>query len=144
MRAMGCLGLFVLANSAFFVVAALANLIAGDSETEPGVILGLLVFFALTGYGGYWLYRSSGKKPPNPNPPEQRILALAEKNQGRITLAEVVLYCDLKTEEAREQLKSMVRQGLAELHVSEGGEEVYAFGGLMPEEKHSATDPLED
>lgn len=134
----------IVANSAFFVIAALANLIAGDSQTEVGVLLGLLVFFALVGYGGYWLYRSSGKRPPNPIPPEQRILALAEKNQGRITLAEVVLHCDLKIEEAREHLKTMVRQGLAELHVSEGGEEVYAFGGLMPEEKQSASDPLDN
>lgn len=143
MQAMGCLGLLILASSAFFVMAAIADLISGDSKTEPGVLLGLLVFFALTGYGGYRMYRG-GKRPPNPIPPQQRILALAEKNQGRITLAEVVLYCDLKTEEAREHLKTMVRQGLAELHVSEGGEEVYAFGGLMPEEKRSATDPLED
>lgn len=83
------------------------------------------------------------RSPQTPLLPSGIFWHRPEKNQGRVTLAEVVLYCDLKTEKAREQLKSMARQGLAGLHISEGGEEVFAFGGLMPEEKRSSSDPLE-
>lgn len=137
------LGWLVVALSAFFVIAALGDLIGGTSgEAGPGVVAGLAIFFAITGFLGYRMAVSPkpGEQPPSA---EQRILALAQQMKGRVTLAEIVLNCQLRPEQAREMLKDMVRQGLAELHVSDGGEEVYAFGGLMPEEKNSAKDPLE-
>lgn len=135
------LGILVMALSGFFVIAALADLITGgDGTTEPGIIAGLLVFFLLVGYAGYRLYRSSPAQPLAS--PEQRILALATQMQGRVTLAEVVLHSGLEVPQARELMKRLVRQGLAELYISDGGEEVYAFGGLMPQEKQSAKDPF--
>lgn len=142
---MGCLGWFIVASSGFFVLAALGELLSGETgETEPGVVAGLGLFFAVIGWLGYRLARNSQtrSRPAGPTP-EQRILALAKQNKGRITLAEVVLGTGLGADEAREHLREMVRDGMAELHVSDGGDEVYAFAGFMPETKQTARDPLD-
>ena len=145
MNALGCLGWFVLASSGFFVLAALGDLLSGGTgETEPGVIAGLGVFFTITGYLGWRLIKNSQNSAKANQPtPEQRILALAKQNKGRITLAEIVLSCNLEADQARQHLREMVREGMAELHLSDGGDEVYAFAGFMPETKQSAKDPLE-
>lgn len=143
MQPVGCLGLSIMAASGFFVLAALGDIVSGgDGRTSMGVLLGLLAFFSLTAYAGYRLYRNQARSAPTLSP-EQRVLALANRLQGRITLAEVVLHCRLSTPQARALLRELVRQRLAEVHVSDGGEEVYVFGGFVPEEKDSARDPLD-
>lgn len=139
----GVIGWLMVALSAFFVIAALGDLIGGTSgETEPGVVAGLAIFFAITGFLGYRM-TTSPKPGEQSISIEQRILGLAQQMKGRVTLAEIVLNFNLRPQQAREVLKNMVQQGLAELYISDGGEEVYAFGGLMPEEKNSAKDPLD-
>jgi tRNA(Ile)-lysidine synthase TilS/MesJ len=146
MNAMGCLGWFIVASSGFFVVAAVGELVSGSrtSDTEPGVVAGLGIFFAITAYLGWRLIKNSQTiNKPLLASPEQRILGLAKQNHGRITLAEVVLNCNLEVDQARNHLRQMVREGMAELHLSDSGDEVYAFAGFMPETKQTAKDPLE-
>lgn len=137
------LGWFIVAISGFFVIAAIGDLVSGASgEAGPGVVAGLAVFFAIVGVLGYRL--ATAKTPRSiAQSPEQRILALAKQMQGRVTLAEVVLYCHLETEQARTHLREMVRKGLAELHLSDQGDEVFMFGGFAPETKETAKDPLD-
>ena len=137
------LGWFIVAISGFFVIAALGDLVSGASgEAGPGVVAGLAVFFAIVGVLGYRL--ATAKTPRSiAQLPEQRILALAKQMQGRVTLAEAVLYCHLETEQARTYLREMVRKGLAELHLSDQGDEVFVFAGFAPETKATARDPLD-
>ncbi len=132
----------MVAISGFFVIAAISDLVFGTSgEAGPGVVAGLAVFFAIVGVLGYRLATAKTKRIADS--PEQRILALAKQMQGRVTPAEVVLYCHLETEQARTQLREMVRKGLAELHLSDQGDEVFMFGGFAPETKATARDPLD-
>lgn len=137
------LGWFIVAISGFFVIAAISDLLSGNlGEEGPGVLAGLAVFFAIVGVLGYRL--ATSKNPRNiARSPEQRILALAKQMQGRVTLAEVVLHCQLEIEQARSHLREMVRKGLAELHLSDQGDEVFMFGGFAPETKETAKDPLD-
>jgi hypothetical protein len=137
------LGWFIVAMSGFFVVAAISDLVSGNTGEEgPGVLAGIAVFFAIVGALGYRL--ASAKNPRNlATSPEQRILALAKQMQGRVTLAEVVLHCQLEIEQARTHLREMVRKGLAELHLSDQGDEVFVFAGFVPDTKETAKDPLD-
>lgn len=137
------LGWFIVAMSGFFVMAAIGDLVSGNTGEEgPGVLAGIAVFFAIVGVLGYRL--ASAKNPRSLAPsPEQRILALAKQMQGRVTLAEVVLHCQLETEQAHSHLREMVRKGLAELHLSDQGDEVFVFAGFIPETKETAKDPLD-
>ncbi len=137
------LGWFIVAMSGFFVIAAISDLVSGNTGEEgPGVLAGMAVFFAIVGVLGY---RLATVKTPRTlvQSPEQRILALAKQMQGRVTLAEVVLHCQLEIEQARTHLREMVRKGLAELHLSDQGDEVFMFAGFIPETKETAKDPLD-
>lgn len=144
MRPLALVGWIVVAFSGFFVLAAIGDLLDGSAaeDVEPGVVAGLAVFFTVVGYLGY---RLAVSKPAGAAAlsPEQRVLELAQRMQGRLTLAEVVLHCKMPVPQAKEVMKTLVRQGLAELHLTDGGEEVYAFSGFIPEEKASAKDPFE-
>ncbi|GAO76691.1 hypothetical protein [Meiothermus ruber] len=137
------LGWFIVALSGFFVVAAISDLVSGNlGEEGPGVLAGMAVFFTIVGVLGYRL--ATSKTPQSAaQSPEQRILAVAKQMQGRVTLAEVVLHCQLETEQARAHLREMIRKGLAELHLSDQGDEVYMFAGFAPETKKTAKDPLD-
>lgn len=63
---------------------------------------------------------------------ERRILALAEKEQGRVTVLEVAGRCDLTADEAKSLLDGLVLRKVAELHVSDDGVLVYVFPALLP------------
>ena len=63
---------------------------------------------------------------------EQRILGVAEKEQGRVTVLEVASRCDLTSGEAKALLDDLVLRGVAQLHVSEDGVLVYVFPDFLP------------
>jgi len=142
-RLVGCIGWLLVAISALFVVVAVGDLLDGGDrgDIRPQINLGIAAFFIVVGYFGFRLATS---KPPGPQAlsREQQILALAHRANGKLTLAEAVLHSRMSVTEVKGVLKDLVRQGLAELHLTEGGEEVYAFSGLVPEEKESAKDPF--
>jgi hypothetical protein len=140
MRPLALVGWLIVALSGFFVLAFIGELIGGSEE--PGIVAGLAVFFAVVGYLGYRFAMGQLAGAATLSP-EQRVLELAQRMQGRLTLAEVVLHCKMPVPQAKEVMKTLVRQGLAELHLTDGGEEVYAFSGFIPEEKASAKDPFE-
>ena len=136
-------------------VVALAT--GGDAETPRPTLVGLIVVFgAMTWWGlrGAWpelgprplarrllawraAGRSSGATPPDPAvreaaERERRVLGLAEKEQGRVTVLEVAGRCDLTVDEAKALLDGLVLRQVAELHVSEDGVLVYVFPGRLP------------
>lgn len=126
-------GWAVIAFSALMIVAAASDLIGGQQagqEVSPGVLWGMIVFFGLTLYGGIWLIRS-GK--PNMEVLSRKVLAFVEKEKGRVTVAEVVLHCQLSVEVAKRIMDHFIREGMARLEVSDLMQEVYVFEGLIPD-----------
>jgi hypothetical protein len=66
--------------------------------------------------------------------PENRVLRFAEKEHGRVTIAEVAARCDLTVSEAKAILDGFVVQEVAALHVTDGGVLVYVFAGFLSDE----------
>ncbi len=143
---LGVAGLVVALISAFFFAAALTELATGgDGTTSTGVYVGLIVFFGLAMAAGAWLawtrlWRAPGRAGHRPPPlseaeREQRILDLAERQGGRVTVAEAASRCDLTVAESKAALDRLVLHGVAELRVSEGGVLVYVFPGFLSDDE---------
>lgn len=130
----------------------------GDGKISPAVYAGMIVFFGGLLAAGVWLalwaYRAQRAAEARgqtvtayPDPPtspaerERRVLRLAERERGRVTVPEVAAQCGLTLAEAKAELDRLVSEGAADLHVTAGGVLVYVFGGfLSDEEKARATD----
>ena len=143
---LGLVGLVVaLFGALFFTIAVTELATGGDGRTSFGVYVGLVVFLGLTTAAGAWLAWSRlwmtpgrpGYRPPRTSDAEreQRILDLAERQRGRVTVAEVAARCDLPVQESKAALDRLVLHGAAELQVSEGGVLVYVFPGFLSDEE---------
>lgn len=73
---------------------------------------------------------------------ERRILALAKKQTGRLTVAEVALYAKSTVQEADLALQELVRQGVATVYYTPNMEPVYVVGGFDNEAQDKAQDIL--
>lgn len=147
---LAAVGIGVALVSAFFVAAAVVESASGgDGRTSPGVYAGLIVFFGGTLPAGLYLAwrmlwprpgTASAAEPPVFAPTgsaptaadrERRVLRLAEKERGRLTVPETAARCNLTIGEAKEALDRLVVQQVAELHVTESGVLVYVFPGFL-------------
>jgi hypothetical protein len=127
-------------SSVFFVVSAIVELIQGGSKTEPGVLAGLAVFFAGTCVGSGWVAWKAfrpGRRGPVilPETPEQRILALASTEAGRVTVAEVAATCHLDLDDAKQELDKLVLKHAAQMEVTDEGVLVYELVGFLSDEE---------
>jgi hypothetical protein len=152
---LGALGVIIaLVGGLFFTVFAVEAASGGNGRTEPGVYAGLIVVFGgLTAAGLYLAWRMLGPRPsafgafrpgssggtgraarPAATPEadrERRVLRLAEKERGRVTVPEVAARCDMTVEEAKAILDRLVVHDVAEIHVTDGGVLVYVFPGFL-------------
>jgi hypothetical protein len=124
----GLLSLF----SMLFVFAAIDDIIAGDSGTDTGILIGLLVFFsgvsASLAYAARSLWRGATFDVTAMETP---LLTLAAQRGGRLTLAEAAIGLKVPIAQAREALDHLVTQGAADTNVADSGELVYVVGGLL-------------
>lgn len=128
----GMLGVLVALFSLFLVVTSVSELVSGGGTTETSVLIGLLVFFSGTSLLGAWFARKMLRKPGRSAfEIEQAVLALAAAHGGRLTLAEVSTGCRLSVADARDALQRLCGQGVADLHMTDAGVEVYAFEGFI-------------
>ncbi len=145
-RALYTVGVGLMIFSAFFVAGMGYELVTGVSDTRPGVLLGLVVFFLGTGVAGVMLARANRtprRSAPPPGPPplskeearDQCILDLARAERGRVTVEEVAAHCDLGIDEAKQALDRFAVQRVAEMQVSERGILVYLFPGFLSDEE---------
>lgn len=162
---LGATGIGMALFGGLFSVYFIGQFTSGTSETEPGVNAGLIVFFGgllVTGLVMAWwaFFRrapasgaarpgtgsQSGQDsaPPGPATPaerEHRILMLAEREHGRVTVPEVAAHCGLTIGEAKSELDRLAAAKVAELQVTPGGVLVYTFPGfLSDEDKRRAVD----
>lgn len=86
-------------------------------------------------------YVSAGAPAADNAERERRVLRLAEREHGRLTVQEVAAGCAMTVAEAKTELDRLVIAEIAEMRVTEGGVLVYRFPGfLSDEEKARATD----
>lgn len=147
----GVLGVLIAIMSSFFVTAALVEIIGGgDGKTEMSVLVGLLVFFSGTTLAGCYLCWRMLRRPVAVVTSadaaalvERRVLALAARLGGRVTIAEAAARGGLTMTESRDALEHLASQGAAEILVADDGTIVYAIAGLLsPEAKAAAADPI--
>jgi hypothetical protein len=142
----GVFGILLALASAFFVVAAVSDLVTGgDAQTSRGVLAGLLLCFTGLAVAGVWLAKAMlARRATGPGPlqRERAVLALAAAAGGRVTVAEVALRCGLSVAESQAALDARCAQRVAELLITDRGEPVYAFAGLDPAAKRTAAELL--
>jgi hypothetical protein len=142
------LGFIMAVTSSFFVIAALSDLFypGPNLDTEPGILLGLLVFFSLfTVAGGYMFYVNlRNLRRDRDERMEQELLRVIAKYKGRVTPIEVATDTRLSLTEAEQALRRLARRGQGELKITTDGELVYVFTGFIPaRDKASAKSALE-
>lgn len=162
-KILGVFSGFLALGSAMFTAMAISDLVAGNSGTETGVLVGLLVFFggltAATGYGAARMLRAvapaettapAAEAANAPSGPEidialeARVLAYAAQHAGRVTAAEIAVACAVPIDAATAALDGLAARGHADLQVSADGAAVYVIAGfLSKEQKESAEAVLE-
>jgi hypothetical protein len=86
--------------------------------------------------------QNPGSRPPaNAAEREHRVLRLAEKEHGRVTIPEVASRCNMTVQESKAELDRLVLTQIAEIQVTANGVLIYVFPGfLSDQEKSNATD----
>lgn len=143
------LGLFSLA----FTLAFIAQLLT-QGQTRPLYLLA----FATISYIGWLLTRyafraahtldieTPAAQPASPRfrpSLEEQILLLARAAKGRLSASEVAAVTHLGLDESHNELKKLVKVGVAEMWVTDEGGFVYVFPEFFAGFKESARDPLE-
>ncbi len=130
-------------TGAFFAAVGGVDLVTGgDPQTDPAVLVGLLVVGLLLVGCGVWMIRAARPRfTLPPDDPEARVLALAEARGSRLTVDEVAAHCHLSRAESKRLLDKLTVDNAAEMDVTDGGVLVYTFPGLLsPAEKRTARD----
>ncbi len=137
MKYRGCLGvagLGTVAISLFFVVSAVYELFAGIAE-EPGVVIGLAVFFGVAALAGgvatYFGFRPAYDKSRDPKEIERTLLGVARDLNGEVTVEEFALHTPLTVSECKTFLEKMVSEGAAEIGLGRHEETLYVFRGFL-------------
>lgn len=149
MKYRGCLGfagLATLAMSLFFVATAFYDLFAGTAD-NPGVVIGLAVFFGIAALGGgiatYLGFRPTYKKSSDPKEIERTVLGIARDLKGEITIEELALHTPLSVSECKNLLEQMVSDGAAEIGLGPNEETMYVFRGFLVNGKRTRSyDPF--
>ncbi|HYE16406.1 MAG TPA: hypothetical protein VD968_18350 [Pyrinomonadaceae bacterium] len=129
------LGLALL--SAFFVIAAVSDMVINRDPKETPVLIGMAFLFGAATALCLFVARHFLRKvpaPPNVDT-ENRILQLAYQRGGRLKVSFVALHCRLSIEESRTWLERMASQGVAVPEVDDDGNIAYAFPELLPERR---------
>lgn len=155
----------------FLAVAVSEAVAGSDPKTTPDVYAMLFVFFGGTTVAGgclaWQMLRSrptasgearpgagqtgasagDGVDQPGSHPPadeaerERRVLRLAEREEGRVTIPETAARCNMTIGEAKATLDRLVLHDVAEIQIAESGVLVYVFRGFLSDkDKASATD----
>ncbi len=134
----GVLSALVALVSIALVFTALADLVSGTEE-KPGVLIGLMVFFAgLAGGCGFFTYRVfryAVKTKLSMDDIQKLVVSKARLEGGRLTLADVLSIEGLSVKTAKKILSALVDHGIAEIEVAENGAFVYRFPSAISDEE---------
>ena len=138
-KILGCFGCLVFLVSVLFLIVVIGDFFEEGGIDSPSVMLAFAVFFLGTAIGGAYLAKRKlfpGRRfirEPEASP-EQIILELALHNNGRLTIAEIAAKTSLSVAQAKVEVESLCRQGVAEVSIGEQGDVYYIFAGLGPDE----------
>ncbi len=120
--------------SLFFVANSLYELFSGTGE-QPGIMIGLAVFFGVAAVAGgaatYFGFRPSYDKALDPREIEQNLLGIARDLKGEITVEEFALHTPMTVSECKVILEKMVSDGAAEIGLGPNEETMYVFRGFL-------------
>ncbi len=146
-RILSVTGYIVAISSLFFCCAAINDLIHPENtETDAGVLVGLLIFFTATFAGSVYMLikHSRARRKRGLEKTEREILKMIARKNGRITPEEIAVNSDMTIDEAKDHLERLCENGAGELQVTESGRLVYVFFGFLnPEEKKTAKSVLD-
>ena len=116
------------------VAMAISDLVTGTPDTEPGVLVGLLIFFSGTALASAYMAKTQltdgGRTEKlEAHHHETIILKLAMQHNGRLNIAQIaaLFLCQSTT---LKSIKTLTTQGVAELEFTADGEVFYLFAGL--------------
>jgi len=140
-------GLLLAFFSIFFCCSSVYELLHPETtNTKPGILIGIFVFFFLTAVTGICLFVSGSRKYRQSviEKTEGEVLALIKEKHGRITAHEIALNTRMTVTEARNHLDRMCADGSGELQVTPEGKMIYVFFTFLSEtEKKSAKNVME-
>lgn len=150
---MGIGGLLLFLFGAGMSGWAIYSLITAGFAAGTLVTLGIMGVVAIVGLVMLRVSRSA-KSDDNVNHDadllegsrQRGVLRTARKYEGRVTLAEISLETRLDVSEARQILDEFELHGIAELQISDGGQEVYVFPAFTDggRDKLTARSPLDE
>jgi hypothetical protein len=149
---MGVGGFVLFAAAAAFAVYSIYALITVGFAL--GTLAALLVV-SIAAIAGLAMMRASFRARsddaaeeagPRDSSRQRGVLRTAQKYNGRLTLAEVTLETRLDVTEARQLLDNFELQGVAEMQISDAGQEVYVFPAFTDDgrDKLTAKSPLDE
>lgn len=117
------------------VAMAISDLVTGTPDTEPGVLVGLLIFFSGTALASAYMAKTQltdgGRTEKlEAHHHETIILKLAMQHNGRLNIAQIAALSPLSVNDAQVAIKTLTTQGVAELEFTADGEVFYLFAGL--------------
>jgi uncharacterized protein (DUF1501 family) len=147
------LGMSVALFSSVFVLAFVAKLLT-RGQLDILSLLGFAGVGWVGGYGARYALRATvrladeAEERPLALKPraalEGQIMLLARAAKGVVSAAEVAAATQLSADESHQALRALVKQGTAEIWVTDEGGLVYAFPELLEGFKEGARSPLVD
>jgi hypothetical protein len=141
-------GIALIVINLTLAVAAVGNLVSGKAASNVGGTIGALILFVGCAVCGYMMPRAGRRSSSGPEPPhsdferEQAILALADSNDGRLTVAEVAAHCHLGLAVSKKSLDRLVVDRVADVRVADNGTLVYVFPGFLSDAEKRAAEEI--
>lgn len=138
-------GVLTILFSVFFITAATTDLVS-ESDPEVETLMAVIVFFSITGILGLYLavvhFIRNRKKEKEQK--ERQVLKVITSKRGCVTPVEVAAETNLIIDEAKAMLDQLCKSGAGQLQVTENGNMVYVFEGVLSsQEKNTAKSPLD-
>ena len=133
---------FVALIGLFFVMAAIGDLLKPEeTDTELGVLLGLLVFFGGLTIAGIYLFFRWRRIASSTvyEEKERRLLELIAEIGSEVTPEEIAVKCPFTVDEVQAFLDHLCSRGSGEIKLTDCGKRVYhIFGFVSNDEKKTA------
>lgn len=129
---LGVVGFVLLTMGAGLTAYGIWDLISAGVDAAG---LFALVVVSMAAIGGGWMLRAAfryGRDDPGDadlleGSRQRGVLRIAQKYDGRVSLAEITLETSLELSEARALLDEFELHGVADLQISDAGQQVYVF-----------------
>jgi uncharacterized membrane protein len=127
---LGILGAVVMIAGLALAVTVIVELFSGRASENVSGSIGAFILFAAMTVGGFALVRANFSFRARIGLQEARVLALAEKMGGNLTVDVAAAHCGLGVVECKAILDRLVLESGAQLGISQDGVLVYSFPGL--------------